>query len=101
MQLGLIGYPLGHSLSPHIHQAALTACRLEGEYSLFPVPPGDNNRLQALLQQVRSGEILGLNVTIPHKENVIPHLDQLTPTAQAIGAVNTIVSKNGALTGDN
>ena len=101
IQLGLIGYPLSHSLSPKIHAAALQACGLTGNYSLFPIRPDDKQRLSDLLSRVRSGEIHGLNVTIPYKQNVIPLLDELTPTAQAIGAVNTIYLCNNQLIGDN
>ena len=101
MHLGLIGHPLGHSLSSKIHTAALKACGLEGEYSLFPIAPEDMQGLKDLLTRVRGGEIHGLNVTIPHKQNVIPLLDELKPTAQAIGAVNTISMRNGKLVGDN
>ena len=100
-QLGLIGYPLGHSLSPKIHTAALAASGLEGNYSLFPIPPEDKQGLSKLLTRVRSGEINGLNVTIPHKQNVIEFMDELTPTAQAIGAVNTIYMREDKLIGDN
>ena len=99
--LGLIGYPLGHSLSPKIHTAALKACRLQGDYSLFPIPAEDKQALQDLLIRVRSGEIHGLNVTIPHKQNVIEFMDELTSTAQAIGAVNTIYMRGDKLIGDN
>jgi shikimate dehydrogenase len=101
IQLGLIGYPLGHSLSPNIHTAAFQACGLEGRYSLFPIPPDDRQGLKDLLARVRSGEIHGLNVTIPHKQNVIEFMDELTPTAQAIGAVNTIYLRDEKLIGDN
>jgi shikimate dehydrogenase len=101
IQLGLIGYPLGHSLSPKIHNAALKACGLEGDYSLFPIQSDDKRGLKDLLSRVRSGEITGLNVTIPHKQNVIEFLDELTPTAQAIGAVNTIYMRQDKLVGDN
>ncbi len=100
-QLGLIGFPLGHSLSPKIHAAALKACGLQGDYSLFPIPPENSQALKDLLARVRIGEIHGLNVTIPHKQNVIPLLDELTPTAQAIGAVNTIYLREDKLIGDN
>ncbi len=100
-RLGLIGYPLGHSLSPKIHAAALKACGLQGDYSLFPIHPEDKPALQTLLARVRSGEITGLNVTIPHKQNVIALMDELTPTAKAIGAVNTIYLREGKLVGDN
>lgn len=99
--LGLIGHPLGHSLSPKIHAAALAACGLSGSYSLFPIAPDDVSGLQVLLARLRSGEIHGLNVTIPHKQNVIPLLDDLTETAQSIGAVNTISRRNDRLIGDN
>jgi shikimate dehydrogenase len=101
LHLGLIGYPLNHSLSPKIHKAALQACGLAGDYSLFPIHPEDTNGLQSLQSRVRSGEIHGLNVTIPHKQNVIPFLDELTPTAKAIGAVNTISLRDNKLIGDN
>jgi len=99
--LGLIGFPLGHSLSPKIHSAALKACGLQGDYSLFPIEPDDKKGLKDLLARVRSGEIQGLNVTIPHKQNVIELMDELTPTAQAIGAVNTIYLREDKLIGDN
>jgi shikimate dehydrogenase len=100
-ELGLIGYPLAHSLSPKIHTAALKACGLQGDYSLFPIHPDDQQGLKALLSRVRSGEITGLNVTIPHKQNVIELMDGLTPTAKAIGAVNTIYMQDDKLIGDN
>ncbi|NWG34819.1 MAG: shikimate dehydrogenase [Chloroflexi bacterium] len=100
-QLGLIGYPLTHSLSPQIHAAALKACGLEGDYIPFTIHPNDMHGLKALLARLRSGELHGLNVTIPHKQTVIGYLDELTPTAQAIGAVNTIYLREGKLIGDN
>jgi len=101
IQLGLIGYPLGHSLSPKIHGAALKACGLNGNYSLFPIDRDDKQGLKDLLGRIRSGEITGLNVTIPHKQNVIEFMDELTPTAQAIGAVNTIYMHENKLIGEN
>lgn len=100
-QLGLVGYPLGHSLSPQIQAAALASCGLGGEYSLFPIHTADGQGLADLLARVRAGEIDGLNVTIPHKQNVVPLLDGLTPAARAIGAVNTVYLKDGSLLGDN
>ncbi len=98
---GLIGYPLSHSLSPKIHAAALKACGLEGNYSLFPIYPEDKRGLKDLLNRVRSQELRGLNVTIPHKQNVIEFLNELTPTAKSIGAVNTIYLRDNKLIGDN
>lgn len=101
IKLGLIGYPVSHSLSPKIQNAALKACGLEGEYSLFPIAPDDMLALKDLLDRVRSGEITGLNVTIPHKQNVIQFMDELTPTAKAIGAVSVIYLRDHKLVGDN
>lgn len=100
-QLGLIGYPLSHSLSPKIHTAALKSCELEGDYSLFPIHPDDKQGLKDLLNRIRTKELHGLNVTIPHKQNVIERMDELTPTAKTIGAVNTIYLRDGKLIGDN
>lgn len=99
--LGLTGFPLGHSLSPKIHAAALAACGLEGTYALFPVSPEQPSELAALLHRLRAGEIHGLNVTIPHKQSILSLLDDLTETARAIGAVNTISLRQGNLMGDN
>ena len=101
ISLGLVGYPLEFSLSPKIHTTAMEYCGVEGSYSLFPVSPDDLKGLKDLLDRVREGRMAGLNITIPHKQNVIPMLDELTPVAQAIGAVNTIYMKNGKLIGDN
>ena len=100
-KLGLLGYPLSHSLSPQIHTAALGACALDGDYSLFPFSPDDQQGMKNLLTRLRTSELHGLNVTIPHKQTVIEFLDELTPTAQAIGAVNTIYMKDSKLIGDN
>ena len=100
-QLGLLGFPLGHSLSPALHRAALRAAGLAGDYSLFPVALDDRKGLAAVIDRVRSRELAGLNVTIPHKQRVISLLDQLSPTAEAIGAVNTIYMEGDKLIGDN
>jgi len=101
IKLGLIGYPVSHSLSPKIHNAALMACGLRGDYSLFPIHPDDMQGLRDMLNYVLTEEIHGLNVTIPHKHTVIPLLDELTPIARTIGAVNTIYSREKKLIGDN
>jgi shikimate dehydrogenase len=103
LQFGLTGWPLGHSLSPQIHAAALNALGLSGSYRLLPAPPLPEGaaELQATLSQVRRGQLQGLNVTIPHKQAVIPWLDELSAAAQAIGAVNVIYQRGDRLTGDN
>ncbi len=101
IRLGLIGFPLQHSLSPAIHRTAFQASHLQGEYSLYPVPAGDTRALALMADRVRGGELTGLNVTIPHKRTIISFLDELMPTAQAIGAVNTISVRDGRLIGEN
>jgi shikimate dehydrogenase len=100
---GVTGYPLGHSLSPGLHAAALRACGLTGEYRLYPIPPLPAGResLETLIDSIRHGRLDGLNVTIPHKQAVISYLDELTPLAQQIGAVNTIYCNDNSLVGDN
>jgi shikimate dehydrogenase len=100
---GLIGYPVEHSLSPRLHTAALAAAHLDGDYRLIPIANDEQRakRLAEVIQQVRSGDLDGINVTVPHKQNVIPMVDELSPAAQRIGAVNTIVRKHGRVLGDN
>lgn len=95
---GLTGSPLGHSLSPAIHNAAFRSLKLPGQYLLFPATATD---LPDLMYLVRELGIRGLNVTIPHKENVMRYLDDVDPLASRVGAVNTIVNKNGRLVGTN
>lgn len=90
MNCGLIGYPLGHSYSPQIHRALA-----DYDYRLWPLKPEE---LEAFLVK---RDFAGINVTIPYKERVIPYLDQLSDTARAIGAVNTVVNRDGKLYGDN
>jgi len=100
-RLGLTGYPLGHSLSPRLPTAALAAARLPGEYQLYPADPAEPRRLAELAACLRAGELNGLNVTIPHKQAILAHLDGLTPLAQRLGAVNTLYMEGGRLLGDN
>lgn len=91
MHLALLGHPLSHSLSPAMHNAALAQVGLhDWRYEAMPVEPG---RLAEAVAILRGDEYAGANVTVPHKEAVIPFLDGLTPVAEAIGAVNTIVKR--------
>jgi len=101
IHLGLIGYPLSHSLSPRIHESALAAVSLQGEYLLYPVAPGDIGGLAVLTMRMRAGELQGLNVTIPHKQAIMSLMDELTACSQAIGAVNTVTVHDGKLIGHN
>ncbi len=95
---GVTGYPLGHSLSPALHNWAFRRLKHPGAYLAWPQPPG---ALPGFISAVRAVPLTGLSLTIPHKETVIPLLDALTGSAKAIGAVNTLFWRNGALWGDN
>lgn len=103
VHLGLIGWPLGHSLSPDLHRAALAAAGLRGDYRLFPVPPlpAGQGDLAQRMEDLRSGALDGLNVTLPHKQSVLNQVDELTPSARQAGAVNTLRVSAGRLLGDN
>ncbi len=97
--VGIIGWPVEHSFSPIMHNAAFRERGMNWIYVPFPVPPG---RVPQALEGIRALGIRGVNVTIPHKEAVIPHLDSLTPEAQAVGAVNTVVVEaDGRMWGTN
>jgi shikimate dehydrogenase len=101
--LGLTGWPLTYSLSPAIHNAALQALHLRGEYRLYPVPSFLEGRaaMLELLERLRKGELTGLNVTIPHKQTILEGLDELAPAAKAVGAANTLYRRGSRLVGDN
>lgn len=96
--LGLLGYPVEHSLSPAMHNAAFEHIGLDCCYVTFPVKPGF---LKDAVRSVRALNLAGVNVTMPHKENVIPLLDKVDADASFIGAVNTVVNINGKLIGYN
>lgn len=89
---------MGHSLSPAIHNAAFAALGLPWKYLLLPTPP---SALKRVVERLKGGRWAGANVTIPHKEAIIPYLDHLSPQAEAIGAVNTIVVQEGKCMGHN
>jgi shikimate dehydrogenase len=95
---GIIGYPITHTFSPKMHNAAFTHLGLDYVYVPFDVKPED---LKAAIQGLRALNVAGVNVTIPHKENVIPLLDEVDKDAQIIGAVNTIQNREGRLIGYN
>ena len=98
-RIGLIGFPVAHSQSPRMQGAAFAAASLDWMYELWNTPLGE---LPARVQSIREdGGIGGANVTIPHKQNVMPYLDEISPHAQAIGAVNTIVKKTPGVSEDS
>src|SRR5690554_3891536 len=96
--MGVIGYPIKHSLSPQMHQVAYQECELDMAYHAFEVPP---DHLAEAVNGIRGLGLLGVNVTIPHKIAVLSYLDEIDELAEEIGAVNTIVNTNGKLTGYN
>ncbi|HET6514002.1 MAG TPA: shikimate dehydrogenase [Thermodesulfovibrionales bacterium] len=95
---GLFGYPVEHSLSPAMHNAAFEYLGLDYCYITFPVRP---DSLGEAVRAIRALDLKGVNVTIPHKENVIGLLDAVHEEASFIGAVNTIENRDGRLTGYN
>ncbi len=103
LRFGLIGWPVEHSLSPRIHQAALDYLGLKGQYSLYPIPPelGPIAGMAELVDRLRQSELDGLNVTIPHKIRICDLIDELSPEAEVIGAVNTLYAHNGRVVGAN
>jgi shikimate dehydrogenase len=93
---GILGRPVAHSLSPAMHNAAFRALGLNAVYVAFPVTD-----LDRAVAGLRGLGIAGVSVTIPFKEEIIPLLDELDPQAAAMGAVNTVVNREGTLTGYN
>ncbi len=93
---GIIGHPVRHSLSPAMHNAAFMTTGLNAAYLAFDV-----TELKEAIAGIRALGIMGVSVTIPHKEAVIPFLDQVDETATQMGAVNTIVNRDGKLLGYN
>lgn len=96
--IGLIGYPLKHSISPYFQQVALDYYRLDIRYEAWETGPA---QLQDIVNDLRKPQNVGANVTVPYKEAVLPLLDEADDLASSIGAVNTIVKKGDKLLGFN
>ncbi|RFA36346.1 shikimate dehydrogenase [Virgibacillus dokdonensis] len=96
---GLIGYPIKHSLSPWIHKQFMKTTGMEGDYSIYEVTPEDS--FEAFIGQLKSSRVDGFNITVPYKEKIISYLDDIDPVALKIGAVNTVVNRNGKWIGYN
>lgn len=94
----VIGHPINHSRSPMIHGRWLAEHNIDGRYDAIDVAPQD---LPAFFERLRSGEFAGGNVTVPHKEAVFALCDSIDPLAQTIGAVNTLVVRDGKVHGTN
>ena len=95
---GIIGDPVEHSFSPTMMNAAFSSVKLDARYLAFQV---NAEEIPQAIAGIRALNFAGVNVTVPHKSSVIPYLDEVTPLAKKIGAVNTISNINGHLTGTN
>lgn len=96
--LGIIGHPIGHSISPRFQQAGLDHLAVDHRYLPYDVPA---HLVADFVASLRSEGALGINVTVPHKEAVMPYLDEIDEWAAEAGAVNTIVNRAGRLVGYN
>lgn len=98
IQAGVIGHPISHSKSPRIHGYWLQHYGIDGTYTAIDIAPGE---LAEHVQQLKDQGFAGFNVTIPHKQAIMPLCDTLSDAARSIGAVNTVVIRDGRLHGDN
>jgi len=94
----VIGHPIGHSLSPLMHNTAFKLMGLDCTYEMIDIEP---STLKHAIEQFREKKWGGFNVTIPHKEAIIPLLDEVVPEARTVGAVNTVVNRKNKLIGYN
>jgi shikimate dehydrogenase len=95
---GIMGHPVGHSLSPAMHNRAFRVLGMDAVYVPFSVTP---ERLEQALRGARALDLRGVNVTLPHKTNIMPLLEHVEPDARAIGAVNTLFRVGSSLHGTN
>lgn len=96
---GVAGRPIGHSLSPLIHSAWLQAAGLAGQYLAFE--PADEAGFTRLVDRIRTGDLIGINVTAPHKETALALADFATDTARAAGSANVLALLDGHLLADS
>ncbi len=96
--VGLIGYPLSHTLSPVMHNAVFQKYKMNWEYKVFELK---KDELKDFIRKMKKENIAGVNVTVPYKQEVVKYLDKIDKGAEKIGAVNTIVNNKGKLTGYN
>ncbi len=96
--VGLMGWPIEHSVSPPMHNAAFDALGLDWCYVPLPVHP---QRLREAVEGIRALGLCGVNATVPHKQALVPLVDELTPAAETIGAVNTLIVEEDELLGHN
>lgn len=94
----VVANPIKHSISPFIHNSAFEKTQVNGVYVAWEIPESD---LAETVENIRRYHMFGINLSMPYKEKVIPFLDELSPAAQLIGAVNTVVNRDGCLIGHN
>lgn len=95
---GVIGKPIGHSLSPHMHNDAFLQCGIDAHYHAFLV---EESKLSEAVAGLKAIGVAGFNVTTPHKVSIMQYIDEIDPLAEQIGAVNTVLHKDGKLIGYN
>ncbi|GGF07419.1 shikimate dehydrogenase (NADP(+)) [Halobacillus andaensis] len=98
LRLGLIGYPIAHSLSPWIHTRLMKDQQMEGTYELFEIDP---ENFKTEIVELKAKNLDGFNVTVPYKERIIEYLDDIDEAARFLGAVNTVKVKDGKWIGYN
>jgi shikimate dehydrogenase len=96
--VGIIGHPAGHSISPQMQQAALDHYKLDIKYELWETAP---DKLASFIERLRRPEYLGANITVPHKGAMLQLVDEIEALASEVGAINTIVNRDGRLLGFN
>ena len=89
LKVGIFGYPISHSISPPMHQAAFDRAGIGAVYEAWETPP---DALASAVAALRDDGVLGANVTVPHKQAVMASLDEVDDLSRRIGAVNTIVN---------
>ena len=95
---GIIGFPIEHSLSPVLHNYWIRQNKILGEYKAYRV---EKKGIQNFINSSINSNFLGFNITLPHKQNIIPFLDYISDEAKALKAVNTVLIKNGKTKGYN
>ncbi|MCF6195651.1 MAG: shikimate dehydrogenase [Emcibacter sp.] len=98
IKAGVVGWPISHSLSPRLHGYWLKKYHIDGTYDPYAVKPED---LGSFIKTLTEKNITGLNLTVPHKEIILPFLDHVDDIARKIGAVNTVTCHDGRLSGTN
>jgi shikimate dehydrogenase len=98
LRLGVIGDPVEHSISPAMQQPALNALGILATYERWHTPLDE---LSARIGSLRAPDVIGANVTVPHKQHVLPLIEEISDLARRAGAVNTITNRDGRLYGDN